>query len=149
VVVRWQSASPVQQALAKQSGAPATADAAVETEYVIAVSGLPEWSGRSRRNAEGDDSQQASGASSEEDRRAAFLDRMKESSTLTPKGKSPFGPDKVERAADGTVLLYFPKAEEALSLNDREVEFASKMGPMELKYKFKLKDMTWQGKLAL
>ena len=151
VLVRWQSAFPVQQALAKQSETPtAAAPAATDSEYIIAVSGLPDWSGRRRRNADGDTStsQDNSGAS-DEDRRQAFLDRMKESTTLTPKGKSPFGPDKVERAADGTILLYFPKAEEALSLDDREVDFATRLGPMELKHKFKLKDMTYQGKLAL
>ena len=74
-----------------------------------------------------------------------MLDRLKESTTLTAKGKSPLGPDKVERADDGTLLFYFPKAEQALSLDDKEVEFATRM----LKCKFKLKDMTWQGKLAL
>jgi hypothetical protein len=46
-------------------------------------------------------------------------------------------------------LFYFPKSEQALSLDDHEVEFATRMGPMELKHKFKLKEMTWQGKLAL
>jgi hypothetical protein len=161
VLLRWQSALPVQQALARQNGGSSATDAqaqpaaaaapaaapAADSEYVIAVAGLPDWSGRRRRDADSDDSQQNSGAS-DEDRRAAFLDRLKESSTLTAKGKSPFGPDKVERAADGSILLYFPKSE-ALSLDDKEVEFATRVGPMDVKHKFKLKDMTWQGKLAL
>jgi hypothetical protein len=164
-LVRWQSALPVQQALVKQNGSPATpatpeaqaqppatpaatSAPAPDSEYIIAVSGLPQWQGRPRRDADGDNGDQNSGAS-DEDRRAAMLDRMKESTTLTAKGKSPFGPDKVERAADGSLLFYFPKSEQPLSLDDKEVEFATRMGRMELKYKFKLKDMTYQGKLAL
>jgi hypothetical protein len=168
--VRWQSAAPVQQALAKQSGSSPAADsqgqpaaaaspaagaaspaaapaAAPASEYIVAVSGMPNWQGQRRRNSDSDDSQDP--ASSEEDRRAAMLDRMKESTTLTPKGKSPFGPDKVERADDGTLLFYFPKAEQGLSLDDKEVEFATRLGRMDLKAKFKLKDMTYQGKLAI
>jgi len=108
---------------------------------------MPNWSGQRRRNSDSDDSQDS--ATSDEDRRAAMLDRMKESTTLTPKGKSPFGPDKVERADDGTLLFYFPKAEQGLSLDDKEVEFATRLGRMDLKAKFKLKDMTYQGKLAI
>ena len=163
VTVRWQSAAPVQQALAKQNGnggssAPAdyqaqpattpaaTPAAAPKDEYVIAVAGLPQWSGR-RRNADSDENQDS--ANSQQDRLNAMLDRMKESTTLTPKGKSPFGPDKVERADDGTFLFYFPKSEQALSLDDKEVEFATRLGPMDVKTKFKLKEMTYQGKLAL
>jgi hypothetical protein len=49
-----------------------------------------------------------------------------------------------------TVLLYFafPKTEE-ITLEDKEVEFISKVGPMEFKKKFKLADMVLNGKLTL
>ena len=160
VLIRWQSAAPVQQALAKQQGssaAPVTPEAAAPTgaqaqapaatpdaDYIIAVAGLPEWPGRRKQEAGGDNSGQ-----SDEDRRQAFLDRMKQSTTLTAKGKSPLGPEKVERAADGTILFYFPKSEQPLSQDDGDVEFATRLGPMDLKHKFRLKDMKYQGKLAL
>jgi len=161
VVIRWQSAAPVQQALAKQQGsatataeAPATPNAQAQatpaaspdTDYIIAVAGLPDWQGGRRQDAGGNS---GSSGQSDEDRRQAFLDRMKESTTLTAKGKSPLGPEKVERAADGTILFYFPKSEQPLSLDDNDVEFATRLGPMDLKHKFKLKDMKYQGKLAL
>jgi hypothetical protein len=163
VLVRWQSAAPVQQALVKQQGssatpssdaqgqqaaapAAATPAAAPDSDYIIAVAGLPEWQGRRRQDA---DSDNGNSGQSDEDRRQAFLDRLKQSSTLTAKGKSPLGPEKVERASDGTVLFYFPKSEQPLSLDDHEVEFATRLGPMDLKHTFKLKDMKYQGKLAL
>ncbi len=85
-LVRWQSALPVQQALQKQNEAPAPAP---DTEYVIAVSGLPQWQGRPHNDA---DSDNTASAPSDEDRRQAMLDRMKESTTLTAKGKARLRP---------------------------------------------------------
>jgi len=159
VLIRWQSAAPVQQALAKQQGSPAATDnaqvqtapaEAPDSDYIIAVAGLPEWSGRRRQDGgSGGSDNGGNSGQSDEDRRAAFLDRLRQSTTLTAKGKSPLGPEKVERAADGTILFYFPKSEQPLSLDDNEVEFATRLGPMDLKHKFKLKDMKYQGKLAL
>ena len=49
-----------------------------------------------------------------------------------------------------TVLVYFsfPKTD-AITLEDKDVEFVSKVGPMEYKKKFKLTDMVVGGKLTL
>ena len=48
----------------------------------------------------------------------------------------------------GVALLYFPNRE-PISLDDKEVEFDTRVGPFEVKYKFKTKDMVIDGKLAV
>jgi hypothetical protein len=47
-----------------------------------------------------------------------------------------------------TVYFLFPRSE-AITLEDKEVEFETKLGPMEIKRKFKLQDMVFGGKLEL
>ncbi len=146
VTLRWDSAEPVRQALIKQYGDSNPAAKLPDDSYVIAVIGLPNRDSMRRRD---EDSDSGSSAESDEQRQADRMARLKETTTLTVKGKSPFGPDKVEKAEDGSLLFYFPKATEPLSLDDKEVEFAMRTGPMELKHTFRLKDMKYQGKLAL
>ncbi len=146
VTLRWDSAEPVRQALVKQYGDSNAAAKLPADSYVIAVIGLPNRDSFRRRD---EDSDSGSTAESDEQRQADRMARLKETTTLTVKGKSPFGPEKVEKAEDGSLLFYFPKSTEPLSLDDKEVEFAMRMGPMELKHSFRLKDMKYQGKLAL
>jgi hypothetical protein len=50
-------------------------------------------------------------------------------------------------SADGT-LFYFSRVL-ALRLEDREVSFTTKLGPLDIKCKFALKDMLYRGKLEL
>jgi hypothetical protein len=47
-----------------------------------------------------------------------------------------------------TIRFYFPRSTD-LSLDDKEVAFLTRVGPMEVKQKFVLKEMTFGGKLAL
>jgi len=54
----------------------------------------------------------------------------------------------VHQAGGGTMMYSFSK-EHAIELDDKEVEFTTKRGPMEIKKKFRLKDMVYHGKLAL
>ncbi len=74
-----------------------------------------------------------------------------QNSTLTVRGKEPVHPiDVVRPTASGSRTLYFLFSKEPpITLDDKEVEFVTKMGPMEFKKKFKLADMVVGGKLEL
>ena len=132
------SALPVKQALLKTKyGAEAgTADAKkileqAEPQYLIAVIGLPAQFAR---------------ANSER-----LQEQLKPATTLTVKGKDPITADKVEVLPQNNqagVMFRFPKTD-PISLDDKEVEFATKIGPMVIKRKFKLSDMKVKGKLEL
>ena len=137
--IRWQTALPVKQALMKMKFG---AEAATSTQaqqlltstddvYLIVVEGLPQ------RMA------QMGGARLQEN--------LKKSTMLKRGDKAPILPTQIEvGVADKMVLVYyaFPKTD-AIVLEDKDVEFISKVGPMEFKKKFKLADMVMGGKLTL
>lgn len=54
---------------------------------------------------------------------------------------------RIGAAGPGT-FFYFPR-NEPLSLDDKSVMFTTRMGPLEIKAKFTLKDMLYKGKLAV
>ena len=117
-----------------------------EAYYVIAVEKLPRM-GMGRPGAEG---KGAEGKGAE-----GGLERMRQmmarSTSLVRKGKEPIKPDDVKMATlekTMTVYFIFPRTE-AITLEDKEVEFHTKLGPLEIKRKFKLQDMVFAGKLAL
>ena len=155
VLIRWQSALPVKQALLKNRfGAEAATSAQAkeilaneEAYYVIAVEKLPRM-GMGRR--------QAVGAAGEGGREGGpDPERMKQmmakATSLARKGKEPLKPEDVKMAtAEKTMTVYFlfPRTE-PITLEDKEVEFTTRMGPMEIKRKFKLQDMVFAGKLQL
>ena len=139
VVVSWRTALPCREAIAKQKyGADAvtSADAKKMIEepqkfYAIVVGGLP---GRMLR---GD----ADGTKK----------TLLENTTIAVKGKDPIQASDLQTAAtgqQGMIVFLFPRTN-AIDADDKEVEFASKIGPMTVKQKFKLKDMVFNGKLEL
>jgi len=134
VVARWQSALPEKQAFARlKYGAEAatSADAKqmvdrVENGYLIVITGnLRPF----MRNQE------------------AFKKTLQETTALSVKGKAPL---KVEdmQVSPQQIMLLFSK-EVPLTVDDKEVELTAKMADVVLKYKFKLKDMVFNGKLEL
>ncbi len=153
VTVRWQSSLPVREALLRQAGTTKADDSEVAAKltapapgYVIAIVGLPPTA--PSRNGDvyrrGEDNDSDSSGSHDAD-----LDRMKSATYLNRKDRPSLFPDKIERGKDGaTILVTFPKTT-PISLDDKEVEFVSRYGAMEIKRKFKLKDMQYQGKLEL
>ncbi len=56
--------------------------------------------------------------------------------------------DRAPEAAGPGVYFYFSRKNE-LSMDDKEVDFSTKVGSTEIKAKFTLKDMRYHGKLAL
>jgi hypothetical protein len=137
--VRWESARPVREALKERL--PKDYDG----YYVIAVHGLPQM-----RRPRG---QQEGGPNIDPDQmRKRMVERMKESTTLSRKGKDPAKPERIETTTveDASIFLFFfPRGEAPITLEDKELTFATQFGPMEMKATFPLKEMLYQGKLEL
>lgn len=139
VTVRWQSALTVRQALVVQAYGRerAASDEAKQflgqevPGYVVAVIGLP-----------------AQMARMPQDRLAEVA---KTSTALKLKDKDPIGATGVQakpREKFADIYFQFPKTS-PITLEDKEVEFVTKIGRTEIKRKFKLKDMMVGDKLAL
>ncbi len=139
VVIRWQSALPVKQALARlQYGAetaiPAEARRGIETadaDYVIVVAGPLQPFLRGDLEA--------------------LKEAAKQATQLAVKGKAALKPSDVKfGSVQKTVQAYFafPRSA-AFSPDDKEAEFSTRLGDLTLKQKFRFKDMTVNGKLEL
>jgi len=137
--VRWQSALPVKQALVKtRLGKEAETSAEAkqflsreEARYVLVLENLP--AGMTRMDP------------------ARMREGLKKTTSLARKGKEALHPEDVQFAPTEKSLLIvflFPKTA-PIALEDKEVEFATRLGPMEFKRKFKLQDMVFGGKLEL
>jgi len=136
--VRWQSAVPIRKALVVAMLGREKADSEqgknyvtqVIPYYVVAVSGLP-----------------AAMAARLSDENLAELAKT---ATLVRKDKDPIAAENAQKVAgeQGTLAFLFPKSSE-ITLDDKEVEFVSKVGRLEVKKKFKLKDMVIGDKLEL
>ena len=139
VYVRWVSALPVRQAIARMRYGSEVADSAEavselereEENYIVSVAPLP------ARAMRGDPAQ------------------LKTMASLNIKGIAPIAPDDVvgQRSEnDAEVFFYFPKGQNGshtIKLQDKEVEFVLKLGNMNIKRKFKLQDMVYNGKLEM
>jgi hypothetical protein len=128
VTVRWESALPVREAQLKLQQEPVGAD---EPYYAITISGLPS------RIANRDPQELRS--------------RLLSDSYLKLKGKKKIALADVKlltRDDNAVLLLLFPKSQE-ITAGDKEVEFSTRMARMEIKQKFALEDMTFDGKLQL
>jgi hypothetical protein len=134
--VAWISALPIRQAIARLR---AGVDAPVlpddkwmpedEAFYVVAVAGMP------TRVAQ-----------------AGTLNEVLDKTALKSKGKVPIKPADIRIVPESTqtvrVEFVFPKVN-AFALDDKEVEFVTKMGAADIARKFTLADMVIRGRLAL
>jgi hypothetical protein len=135
IVARWQSALPVKQAFARLKYGAETATSPdakkilehEETTYSIVLSGPfgPLLRGNNPEN---------------------FKKGLLDASALSAKGKDVM-PTDVQMGAND-MLFTFPRAT-AFTLDDKEVDFSTKLGELVLKYRFKLKDMVYNGKLEM
>jgi hypothetical protein len=132
----WRSALPLRKAIVKSrlggsTEVPSEAQqilAKEQEEYVIVVSGVPARNARQLQDP-------------------ARLNR----STLKAGKKAPITPKAVDfqaRTQTVDVFFIFPKTD-PITLEDKEVELDLKLGAMEAKRKFNLKDMVYNGKLEL
>ncbi|MBL8228062.1 MAG: hypothetical protein JNL98_06280 [Bryobacterales bacterium] len=145
LTVRWESAAPVRRS-AKRDWPPET-----NGNYIVSVSGLP-------RMGRGGQSAQGRGAANPQDPQASAEARKRmegallASTELRRKGR-PATPPEVARFFDSgprsLALFLFPIGKEPIQLDEKEVTFFTKMGPFEVKTKFNLKEMQFEGALAL
>jgi hypothetical protein len=133
------------------------------SSYIVTVSGLPVMGGpRGGQRPDGGQKQErfqppppggpGQPGGDPEQRRQAMVARLKEASTLTVKGKDPVtadGADMVPAQQRQVIVLRFSRQALNLTVADKEVAFATRIGPLEVKAKFVLKDMLYQGKLEL
>jgi hypothetical protein len=142
-VIRWESAAPLRDVAAKSAG-----DAAAQSLgewsasfYVITLSGFGAQGGRGGRGMGQPDPAQLS----------QMQDGMKAATNLTIKGKPAIAAARVEtvQTEQGQVTAFLFLRTVAIEAGDKEVTFETAMGPLGIKCKFVLKEMTYQGKLAL
>ena len=134
LVVSWRTALPLRQAIAKQKHPD---DAATSPEakklieepqkwYIIVMSGLPARMGRGG---------------------AEMKEMLLKNTSLNIKGKEPIVPEDLQSSGTSAIFL-FPKTV-AIDMDDKEVEFSTKLGQQIVKTRFKLKEMVFNGKLDL
>ncbi|MGB8260033.1 MAG: hypothetical protein WCE75_06770 [Terracidiphilus sp.] len=155
--VRWESAAPVVEARKKQP------DPEAAENYIISVSGLPLFGGPPPGGGPGGPppgagaDSQAGGERPDRpapapEQRKAMIGTLKQSSALQRKGKDPIAAGRVgelEGSETPTLLFYFPRAGDPISLADKEVTFLTRIGPLQLKVKFSVKDMQYHGQVSL
>jgi hypothetical protein len=142
--VRWESALPIQEAL-RIGARDEKPDEDLEKYYVIALIGDLSAIGRRRSSTSDDDDDSATRA----DRR---LEELKESARLERKD----GPISLEKVEEGSrvgsrgpgVYFYFDRKAD-VSMDDKFVNFSTKLGRMEIKARFTMKEMLYHGKLAV
>lgn len=122
-IVRWQSALPIREALKEKP------TAAIADSYIIAVVG-----DLAMADPDADEAQ-----------RESRLDMMKQNTKLDRHGGAIPLTNIVPVKAVGT-LFYFPRAE---PIKDGQVTFSTKMGPVEVRCKFTVKEMMYHGNLEL
>ena len=135
LTVIWASATPVRLAVLKlRSGANPPAQAEVDRairatrDYVIAVVGLPAPETGSDAGA------------------------LKSGAFLSVRGRAPLMATSSDYRRIGNADVYFfhfPRTALAISVNDRQVEFRMTFGRMEVRKRFDLGEMQYQGQLAL
>jgi hypothetical protein len=155
--VRWESAAPVVEARKKQP------DPEAAENYIISVSGLPLFGGPPPGGGPGGPPRgggpDAPAGGERPDRpaptaeqRKAMIGTLKETSALQRKGRDPIAAVRVgelEGSEPPTLLFYFPRAGDPISLADKEVTFLTRIGPLQLKVKFAVKDMQYRGQVSL
>jgi hypothetical protein len=140
LIIRWQTALPIRQAQmrGKYGKEAVTAPGARKlldqdpTLYVISVTGIP--------------GALVTLGGTENAKRS-----IQDQTTLTARGKPALHPNAVEFVPAGDtadVLVAFPKTS-PFTPADQEIDFASRIGTVEVKYRFRLKDMIVRGKLEL
>jgi hypothetical protein len=138
VTVRWASALPVKQAIIRsrykgdfqESEKDKQLLNMKDEQYVVLLSGLPSRMARAlQRNT----------------------DRIKQMTVLHRKKKDPIAAASVEvlpRDQFVEIFMFFPR-DEAIALEDKDVELRTEVGPFKIKRKFKLKNMVYNDKLEL
>jgi hypothetical protein len=151
VLVRWDSALPIREALAKKNeagGLPANgSEAAQVQDYVITLFGLVQAghyneSGKTETASHSDNS--VDPRNPEE-----VLEAFMAYSRLGTKGSPAIHAENVKLdAATGAVHIFFPRVR-PIEAGDKEVVFTTHLGDLNVQAKFRLAAMKYRGKLEL
>ncbi len=147
VVVRWDSALPVRQAL-QRSKAGAGELLQEPKNYLITVEGLVP-AGRYNRSGELETKSNSDGTTSSPANPESMLEGLMTYSKLLARGHAPIA--CVNAAIDpntGALHLSFPRSNE-IKRSDKEVMFLTRFGSLTVEKRFRLSDMTYKGKLEL
>ena len=134
VLARWETARPVRLA-----GGPEVPELTGQF-YVIRLRGLPLMPPKQKP---GEDSSNPN---------AALLQAIKEGTRLARKGKPGIPCAHLFTGsgdASTDVLLFFERGSGAITLADKQVTLESRFGPFHFSVKFPLKEMVYNGELAL
>jgi hypothetical protein len=140
--VRWESASIIQDAMKRQL------PEAAKGHYLVSVSGMP-MMGMMGGGPGGPPGAAPPDPAQMEERRKRMMEGLKQNTELQRKGKDPIKPAQVVPQRGNMLLFLFPQGSDPIDADDKEVTFLCKLGRMQVKSKFVLKDMMYKGKLAV
>jgi hypothetical protein len=145
VVVRWDSALPIREALRHSTGTP---DSDVSpADYVLTVTGL--IPGGRYRSAGHTEASSNSDSSSDARNPEQILEAFMSFSRLLPRGAAPIAPRNVRLdSASGAIHIFFPRTH-PIGANAKEVMFLTRFGGLTVRAKFHVRDMRYHGKLTL
>ncbi len=144
VTVRWDSARPIREALEK-AGTPNKSEA-IEN-YVITLQGLVP-AGKYRSVGQTENTSQSDG-STDARNPEEVLEAFMAYSRLLPRGSAAIRPENARLEAEtGTVYIFFPRTH-PLGSGSKEVDFVTHFGALNVRAKFRLAAMKYQGKLDL
>lgn len=150
VLVRWDSALPVRQALLRSADKDYDLNQA-NKDYIITVLGLVP-AGTYRRAGRLDapstsDTLDSTGRDAHDPEE--MLEGLMATSRLLPRGLAPIAPEDVKLdPATGAIHLFFPRSQ-PIRPSNKEVAFSTRFGSMKIAKTFRLKDMVYKGKLEL
>ena len=138
VTVRWASALPVKQAIIRaryrgdfeESEQDKQLLNLKDEQYVVLLSGLPSRMARLLQRS---------------------TERIKQMTALHRKKKDPIAAASVEvlpRDQFVEIFMFFPR-DDGITLEDKDVELRTQVGPFKIKRKFRLKKMVYNDKLEL
>lgn len=155
VVVRWDSALPVREAIQKLPPGDRTpgdvfAEAQLTKDYILTVTGLVPAgrytsTGQLQKQSTSDDNDNGFKPQDPE----PLLEGLMNTSRLVLHDGEPIRPDDVKlEAATGIIHVFFPRAV-AIRPDAKEVTFYTQFGSMRVSQKFRLKEMKYEGRLEL
>jgi hypothetical protein len=133
VLIRWDSALPVRQAL-KSQGAWCPTPKQADQDYVVTIIGLVP--------------SRAAPASASDAAAGSEIKALIANSSIRTKTGATGRPENATIDADGALHLFFPRTF-AIKPSDKEVTVNVRFGGMSISKRFRLKDMRLQGELQL
>jgi hypothetical protein len=133
-VIRWESAKPIREA--RKKALPED----IEMFYALSLTGGPMLAAVDGRGRNRDDRPEFS--------LSQWIADLQKTTLLLVKGKDAMRPERIEEFERGMLFL-FSRDDRPIRGDNKEVLFQTKMGPLELKVKFALKEMVYRGHLEL